>query len=535
MDKYAWECALLTSIRDEIKVGNLTVKGSKRFGNFDNFFMSSAQWAEERTAFFKRAALPESPKEIKAYLTERLNQAFDIFLATESSNTYARVKDGNGKWDLSIDPAESLSTEEEKSRETLKAWIKKHMRSVKLPQLMIEVDNDLNFTKHFMLPHQQTTRQVDDVCAILVSIMAHGCFIGPHTMARLTQDVSYDQISHVTDWQLTEEAQRSTLAMIVNAITNLDISKQWGEGKTSSSDAQRYSYSRRTLQQTYSTKFRDFALEFYTFIADNYAPFFSLPIECTDRDSPYVMDGILYNESDLVIEEHYVDSHGYTEINYAGFSMIGKKLSPRIRGVQDQRLYRIDETKNYGILASLVTGKDRLIHMDWIEEQWDRMGHFYASLASGHTTASTALKRLTGFSSKNHFYRANRELGRIFKTENILTYMASPLLRQNRRRGLLKGEQLHQLARDVAYGKRGRISASDLQAQRNTCSCLTLIIACIIYWQAKEITHIIEAFGHELNERTLAMLAHISPIGWDNIILYGEYVLDRALIRSKIS
>jgi len=54
------------------------------------------------------------------------------------------------------------------------------------------------------------------------------------------------------------------------------------------------------------------------------------------------------------------------------------------------------------------------------------------------------------------------------------------LLRQNRRRGLLKGEQLHQLARDVAYGKRGRISASDLQAQRNTCSCLTLIIACII-------------------------------------------------------
>ncbi|MBN8522238.1 MAG: Tn3 family transposase [Rickettsiales bacterium] len=33
-----------------------------------------------------------------------------------------------------------------------------------------------------------------------------------------------------------------------------------------------------------------------------------MPIECTDRDAPYVMDGVLYNESDLVIEEHYVDS-----------------------------------------------------------------------------------------------------------------------------------------------------------------------------------------------------------------------------------
>jgi TnpA family transposase len=87
------------------------------------------------------------------------------------------------------------------------------------------------------------------------------------------------------------------------------------------------------------------------------------------------------------------------------------------------------------------------------------MGDFYASLASGHTTASTALKRLSGFSHHNRFYRANRELGRIFKTENILTYMSNPLLRLKRRRGLLKGEQLHQLARDVAYGKRGKISA----------------------------------------------------------------------------
>ena len=32
----------------------------------------------------------------------------------------------------------------------------------------------------------------------------------------------------------------------------------------------------------------DFALEFYSFVADNYAPFFSTPIECTDRDAATV-------------------------------------------------------------------------------------------------------------------------------------------------------------------------------------------------------------------------------------------------------
>ena len=104
-------------------------------------------------------------------------------------------------------------------------------------------------------------------------------------------------------------------------------------------------------------------------------------------------------------------------------------------------------------------------------------------------------------------------------------------MRQNRCRGLLKGEQLHQLARDVAYGKRGRISARDLDAQKNTCSCLTLIMACIIYWQAKEIAKIIDELGQELDKKCLAMIPHVSPIGWDNVILYGEYILDKSLIK----
>ena len=119
------------------------------------------------------------------------------------------------------------------------------------------------------------------------------------------------------------------------------------------------------------------------------------------------------------------------------------------------------------------------------------MGHFYASLASGHVTASTALQRLIAYSGKNHFYRANRELGRVFKSEHILRYLSDPLLRQRTRRGLLKGEQIHALARDVGYGKQGRMTAQHWQGQKTSASCLTLLMACIIYWQAKEINRVL--------------------------------------------
>ena len=70
------------------------------------------------------------------------------------------------------------------------------------------------------------------------------------------------------------------------------------------------------------------------------------------------------------------------------------------------------------------------------------------------TTASVALKRLVACSAKNRFYRANRDLGRVFKTEFLLSYLSEPQLRARIRRGLLKVEQLHALARDIYSGRR---------------------------------------------------------------------------------
>ena len=36
----------------------------------------------------------------------------------------------------------------------------------------------------------------------------------------------------------------------------------------------------------------------------------------------------------------------------------------------------------------------------------------------------------------------------------------------------------------------------------NTCSCLTLILACIVYWQAKEISRAISQCDEASNEST---------------------------------
>jgi TnpA family transposase/predicted transcriptional regulator len=529
-DRKAWECALLLKLQDDLRAGNLSVRHGKRYGRFEDYFLPEGQWQPLRESFFRRSGLPAEAEDVPGYLTRRLDTAYDLFLKTAPENSYATA-DEDG-WHLSSDAAEPLDAEAQTRLGELRRWLARHMRTIRLPDLLIEVDNDLHVTDHFLPPAQRGGRNAEDVCRILAAVLAHGCNIGLHTMAQITPGVTYKQLKRVSDWQLTEEAQRAALAALVHAISRLDATPHWGEGRTSASDGQRFALPRKVLQQTYSTRFSDFALEFYSFIADNYAPFYSLPIECTDRDSAFVLDGLCYNESDLELEEHYTDTHGYTEINFAAFAMLGRRFCPRIRGISKQRLYRLDAARDYGPLAGLVSRADRTIDPRVIVEQWDRMGQFYASLERGHTTASVALKRLASCTAKNRFYRANRDLGRVFKTEFLLSYLCEPQLRSRIRRGLLKVEQLHALARDVYYGRRGRINARELHEQMNSCSCLTLILACVIYWQAKEISRVVRGCqpGADEEKIDIALLGHVSPIEWDNVILYGQYILDRSQV-----
>jgi hypothetical protein len=65
----------------------------------------------------------------------------------------------------------------------------------------------------------------------------------------------------------------------------------------------------------------------------------------------------------------------------------------------------------------------------------------------------------------------------------------------------------------------------------NSCSCSTLILACVISWQAGGISRAVRGCQPEDEEIDVALLEHVGPIGWDDVILYGQYVLDRARVR----
>ncbi len=120
---------------------------------------------------------------------------------------------------------------------------------------------------------------------------------------------------------------------------------------------------------------------------------------------------------------------------------------------------------------------------------------------------------------------------RILKTEHILRWMSDPLKRKQTRKGLLKNEQVHQLARDITFGNRGRFKGKSLEDINSSGNCTALIIGAITYWQAKEISRVIKENDPERAGIDLSLLASISPIEWSNVILYGEYKLNRDLVK----
>lgn len=74
--------------------------------------------------------------------------------------------------------------------------------------------------------------------------------------------------------------------------------------------------------------------QFYTHISDHYSPFYTCIISRV-RDSTHLLDGLLYNKSDLEVREHYTDTEGFTDPVFALKYLLGFVFCPRIRDLND--------------------------------------------------------------------------------------------------------------------------------------------------------------------------------------------------------
>ncbi len=119
---------------------------------------------------------------------------------------------------------------------------------------------------------------------------------------------------------------------------------------------------------------------FYTHISDQYSPFHTKCISTNARDATYVLDGLLYHDSGLVIEEHYTDTAGFTDQVFGLCHLLGFRFAPRIRDIGERRLYLIGDRTRWPMLEPTFGERIRLHE---IESQWDEILRAASSIRLG--------------------------------------------------------------------------------------------------------------------------------------------------------
>lgn len=155
------------------------------------------------------------------------------------------------------------------------------------------------------------------------------------------------------------------------------------------------------------------------------------------RDSTYVLDDLLYHESDLRIEEHYTDTAGFTDHVFALMNLLEFRFAPRIRDLGETKLYITKRDVTYEGLKSMIGGT---LNIKLIRSHWDEILRLATYIKQGTVTASLMLRKLSGYLRQNGLALALRELGRIERTLFILDWLQSVDLRCRVHVGLNKGE-----------------------------------------------------------------------------------------------
>ena len=197
----------------------------------------------------------------------------------------------------------------------------------------------------------------------------------------------------------------------------------------------------------------------------------------TARDATYVLDGLLYHESDLLIEEHYTDTAGVTDHVFALCHLLGFRFAPRIRDLADKRLATIERPSRYPALQGLIGTK---LGTKPIRAHWDEVLRLATSIQQGTVTASLMLRKLGAYPRRNGLALALRELGRLERTLFTLQWLRDVELRRRVHVGLNKGEARNALARAVFFNRLGELRDRTYEDQRYRAIGLNLVVAAIV-------------------------------------------------------
>lgn len=472
---------VINTIRDSIRSGDLFVRESKKYNSYDNYLISPTESSSDIRGieFFNK---------LKEYI--QIPKQFELNRDIEH---------------------------DEKSTFSDKVYA--YFPKISMPEILYEVNQWANFLEDFRGFHND---KLDKQKILVASLLADGHNLG---FAKMSIASGIDEFilrranEHYLNYDNLEIAQKT----LVNYHHSLDIVDNWGTGKSSSSDGMRVPINSKTIYADYNAHYGNRGGGIYRHVSDQYTPYYVQMLE--GRDSNHVLDGLLYHDTYLEIQNHSTDTAGYTEQMFALTYLLGFNFKPRIKNITQQQLYTFESFEMDDI-------KFKKINEKIIVYNYSEVMRLVESIRCGKVKASLILQKINSYNRDHAVAKGLKEIGRLLKTKYIIEYYMDADLRKEVQKMLNKGEAINSVARLIFFGKQGRLNESKIERQLEKVSCLNILLSTLIIWNSRYLEKVYKEVKDEdwFNEDEFK---RVSPLGTAHVNFLGRYILEDSKITTK--
>ena len=510
-DHRLWETAMLFHLRDAFRAGDVWLARSRRYGDIRKALLSVPAVTDAERSL----PVAASPHD---WLAER-RFALDEGLRRLAATARAGAITGESIED-SVLRVERTETAVPDGAADLVADLYRQMPEARITDILLEVDDATRFTEAFT--HLRTGEPCRDRIGLLNVLLAEGINLGLRKMAEATTTHGFWELMRIARWHVEGDAFDRALAVVVEAQAALPMAAFWGTGRTASSDGQFFPAGGRgeALNLVNARYGAEPGVKAYSHVSDRFSPFATQTIPATVHEAPYILDGLLMNETGRRVREQYADTGGFTDHVFAACSILGYTFVPRIRDLPSKRLYVFERAGVPKRLRPLVGGK---VNVDLIDRNWADILRVAATMAAGTMRPSQLLRKLAAYPRQNELAAALREVGRIERSLFMIDWTTDPDVRRRALVGLNKGEAHHALKRAINFHQRGELRDRTGEGQHYRIAGLNLLAAIIIYWNTVKLGDAVFARQEAGLETPAEFLTHVSPLGWEHINLTGEY------------
>jgi len=520
-DRRAYTFCSLERLHDALQRREIFISPSERWSDPRRKLLQPETWQALRAQLCRTLNHSLDVEEELATLAHQLDAAYQRTAKNLLTNSAVRIEQHDGQAVPVLTALTKLP--DPPSLVTLRQQVEALLPRVELPDLIWEVLRWTGFDKtftHVSEAQAQVKELALSLCAVLIS---EACNIGLEPLIdEATPTLSRGRLLWVQQNYIRAETLTRANARLVEAQTQIELAQQWGGGEVASADGLRFVVPMRTLHAGPNRKYfnAERGITYYNFTSDQFTGFHAIVIPGTLRDSLYVLDGLLEQQTVLEPTELMTDTAGYSDIIFGLFWLLGYQFSPRLADLGRARYWRMNHDTDYGALEGVARHR---INQNLIRRNWDDLLRVAGSLKMGTVSASEFMRTLRPGSRPSTLARAIGEVGRAAKTRFLLAYLDDESYRRRILTQLNRSETRHTLARAIFHGQRGEVRQRYREGQEDQLGALGLVLNMVILWNTRymdaALTHLRNQ-GIDVHDEDVVRL---SPLRFKQINLLGRY------------